>query len=232
MKKSRTQPASTPSLLRVLSTPFLLAVMLAFAATATAQKAGPVIDIHLDPANTAIHWTLDTTVHTVHGTFKLKSGAIRIDPGSGTASGQIVIDATSGESGDSSRDSRMHSVVLESSKYPTITFRLTHVEGKVDLTAPGSLTVDGIMNLHGQDHPMQIAVTLNPKDSAVTSQSHFTIPFVAWGLKDPSVMLFRTEKVVTLDVDAIAVPTPEPAAHAANSTPAAAFLPSEAKSAH
>jgi hypothetical protein len=72
------------------------------------------------------------------------------------------------------------------------------------------------MNLHGQDHPMQITVNLHPKDASVTSQSHFTIPFVAWGLKDPSFMMFRTEKVVTLDIDAVAVPTPEPPAHASS----------------
>jgi polyisoprenoid-binding protein YceI len=203
--------------------------MLAFAATAIAQMPAPLIDINLDPASTAIHWTLNTTVHTVHGTFKLKRGALRIDRASGAASGLIVIDATSGESGDSARDNRMQSLVLESSKYPTITFRPTHVEGKIDLTAPGSLTVDGILNLHGQDHPMQIAVSLRPKDTAVTSQSHFTIPFVAWGLKDPSIMLFRTDKTVTLDVDAFAVPTAEPTPRAANSAPAPAFRSSGVK---
>jgi polyisoprenoid-binding protein YceI len=205
-----------------------LAVLLACAAPALAQKPAPPVDINLNPASTEINWTLNTTVHTVHGTFKLKSGAMRIDPDSGTASGQIVIDATSGESGDSSRDKRMHSVVLESAKYPTITFRPTHVDGKVDLTATGSVTVDGIMNLHGQDHPMQITVNLHPKDASVTSQSHFTIPFVAWGLKDPSFMMFRTDKIVILDVDAVAIPTPEPPAHA-SSIPAPVLRPSETR---
>jgi polyisoprenoid-binding protein YceI len=231
MIKNRSHGASTSSLRRIFSAPRCLVAMLTFAATAIAQKPAPLIDINLDPASTAIHWTLNTTVHTVHGTFKLKSGALRIDPASGAASGEIVIDAASGESGDSARDNRMNSVVLESSKYPTITFRPTHVEGKVDLTAPGSLTVDGVMNLHGQDHPMQIAVSLHPKDTAVSSQSHFTIPFVAWGLKDPSIMLFRTDKIVTLDVDAIAVPTSDPATHAANSTLAPVLRLSEVKSA-
>lgn len=217
MIESRHLPASKSSAHRTASAPLCLAMMLAFAATAIAQKPAALIDINLEPANTSIHWTLNTSIHgDIHGTFKLKHGAFRIDPASGAASGEIVIDATSGESGDSSRDSHMHSVVLESAKYPTITFRPTHVTGKVDLSAPGTITVDGFLNLHGQDHPMQITVNLHPRDTAVASQSHFIIPFVAWGLKDPSFMMFRTEKIVTLDVDAIAVPTPEPAAHAAN----------------
>lgn len=205
------------------------ATLMAFAASAVAQKTAPIVDINLNPGSTAIHWTLDTTVHTVHGTFKLKNGSLRIDPASGTASGEIVIDATSGESGDSARDKRMHSVVLESTKYPVITFRPTHVNGKVDLTSAGPVTVDGVMNLHGQDHPMQITVNLHPGNASVTSESHFTIPFVAWGLKDPSFMMFRTEKFVTLDVDATAVPTPEPPTHA-SSAPAPSLHSSETRS--
>lgn len=225
-------PARRPSPRRIVTASRALVILLAYAASAIAQKPASPVDINLNPANTAIHWTLNTNVHgDIHGTFKLKTGTIRIDPASGAVSGQIVIDATSGESGDSSRDKRMHSVVLESAKYPTITFRPTHVDGKVDLTTAGSVTVDGIMNLHGQDHPMQITVNLHPKDASVTSQSHFTIPFVAWGLKDPSFMMFRTDKVVTLDVDAIAVPTPEPATHASNSTPVPALRSSETRSA-
>jgi len=182
-------------------------VLLAVAAAAFAQNSAVApIDISLDPASTQIHWTLNTTLHNVHGTFRLKSGAFRIDPATGEASGQIVIDATSGESGDSSRDNRMHSVILESPKFPTITFRPTHVAGKVDLAAAGLVTVAGFLNLHGLDHPIEITVNLHPQARAVALSSHFTVPFVAWGLKDPSVAFLRTDKEVTLDVDAVAAP--------------------------
>ena len=186
-------------------------VLLALAGSAFAQQKQPALDFKLDPATTAIHWTLNTTVHTVHGTFLLKDGSIHIDPATGNLAGLIVIDATSGESGDSSRDSRMHSVVLESAKYPTITFRPTHIDGKFDLGVPGPIVVDGVMNLHGQDHPMQMTVDLHPRDAAIASHTHFTIPFVAWGLKDPSIMMFRTDKQVSIDIDALAIHSPDSA---------------------
>ena len=165
----------------------------------------------LEPATTAIHWTLNTNVHTVHGTFKLKSGAVQIDPATGNASGLIVIDAASGDSGDSTRDHRMDNVVLDTDKYPTITFRPTHVNGKVDPVTSGPIVVDGVMNLHGQDHPMQLTVNLQPKDSALASKIHFDVPYVAWGLKDPSIMMFRCEKQVAVDIDATATPSAETA---------------------
>ena len=192
---------STPSTLRCLA--ILLALT---AAPAFAQKPAP-IDISLDPASTHIHWTLNTNTHgAVHGTFKLKSGFFHIDPVTGDASGKIVIDATSGESGDPSRDKHMHSVVLESPKFPTITYRPTHFAGKDDLAANGPVTVNGLLNLHGQDHPMQISVNLHPKAPYVALSTHFTVPFVAWGLKDPSTFIFRTDKEVALDVDATTDP--------------------------
>jgi len=184
---------------------------------ALAQKPAPAIAITLDPAAVSIRWTLNTTIHTVHGTFRLKNGRFKIDPATGDASGLIVIDATSGESADSGRDKRMHTEVLQSAQYPTITFRPTHVEGKIDLAATGSVSasgpvqVDGVLNLHGQDHPLKIAVNLHPQGAGVALATHFTVPFVAWGLKDPSTFIFRTDKEVILDVDLTAVPFVDPA---------------------
>jgi polyisoprenoid-binding protein YceI len=186
-------------------------LFLALTITTFAQSPATPIAVTLSPASTNIHWTLNTNIHTVHGTFKLKGGDFKIDPATGNVNGLIVIDATSGESGDSSRDKRMHTAIIESPKYPTITFRPTHIDGKIDLAATGQVTVHGILNLHGQDHPLDITVNLHPQGGAVALNTHFTVPFVAWGLKDPSTFVFRTDKEVILDVDATITPFYDPA---------------------
>ena len=75
----------------------------------------------IDPAQTQIEFTLSAVLHTVHGTFKLKEGVIRFDPASGKAGGAIVVDATSGDTGNKDRDkarNRWHQEVLESKKFP------------------------------------------------------------------------------------------------------------------
>jgi len=203
------------------------AVLLALSTRAFAQG-GPdrpaSLDFTLDPSTTQIHWTLGATGHTVHGTFKLKSGSFHIDRATGDASGLIVVDATSGESGNSSRDQRMHREVLNSEQYPTVTFRLIHVNGKVDLNAPSPIMVDGILNLHGQDHPLQIAVELhaadrNAGDASVTSKVRFVIPFVAWGLKDPSTFFCLVDRQVALEIDATPTHAPDPSAGASVARP-------------
>jgi polyisoprenoid-binding protein YceI len=196
--------------IRAFSALLGLLVVLGLTAAARAQAPATPIAITLDPSTTSIRWTLNTTLHTVDGTFKLKNGAFKIDAATGSVNGEIVVDAASGESGDSARDKRMQSAVLESAQYPTITFRPTHIDGKIDLAAAGSVVVDGILNLHGQDHPMKITVNLHPQGDGVALATHFTVPFVAWGLKDPSTFVFRTDKQVTLDVEATAMPFRDP----------------------
>src|ERR1700687_3592749 len=89
------------------------------------------IVLTLDTAQSTVHWTVDTTLHMVHGTFALKSGTVHFDPDTGKAGGEIVVVAASGESGNNSRDARMHREILETPKYPEVIFRPTQVQGKV-----------------------------------------------------------------------------------------------------
>lgn len=51
--------------------------------------------VQFDPATTKIDFILGDILHAVHGTFRLKSGEIRFDPTTGTASGALAVDAGS-----------------------------------------------------------------------------------------------------------------------------------------
>jgi polyisoprenoid-binding protein YceI len=95
--------------------------------TATAQD----WVLQLDPARITIGFTLGAALHTVHGTFHLKRSVLRVSPASGKLSGEIVVDAKSGESGNGMRDRKMHKEVLESDRYPDIVFRPDRVLGAV-----------------------------------------------------------------------------------------------------
>ena len=65
----------------------------------------------------------------VHGTFKLKSGEFLFNPKTGMAEGEILVDATTGESGNAARDKRMQDEVLESNRYPAIFYHPTEIKG-------------------------------------------------------------------------------------------------------
>jgi polyisoprenoid-binding protein YceI len=180
----------------------LLLSLLSLTIPARAQQSG--IDLTFDPASTAIHWTLGAVLHTVHGTFKLKSGSVHLDLNTGEMTGSVVVDATSGESGDSTRDRKMHQSILEISRYPTITFRPIHLTGTFQPNQSQTLTVDGVFNLQGQDHPLQLTVNLRPTSNAMSVVTRFDVPYVDWGLKDPSAFVLRVSKDVSVEIDAAA----------------------------
>ena len=95
--------------------PFLFAVvsLLAIAAPAFGQQTGELV-LGFAPQQTTINFTLGDILHTVHGAFSLKSGNIHFNPSTGAVNGEILVDATSGNSGNSSRDLKMHKEILES----------------------------------------------------------------------------------------------------------------------
>ena len=79
----------------------------------------------------SVKFTLGDALHTVHGTFQAETRGSAVRSGFGQISGEIVVDAKSGESGNGMRDRKMHKEVLESDRYPEISFRPDRVEGTV-----------------------------------------------------------------------------------------------------
>jgi polyisoprenoid-binding protein YceI len=156
--------------------------------------------VTLDPAQTQIEYTLGATLHSVHGTFKLKSGVVHFDPATGKASGAIVVDATSGNSGNDGRDSNMHRQVLESQKYPEIVFTPVQVKGTLNAQGPSQLEVSGTFRLHGQDHTFTLPLSVELAGSQATASTHFSVPYHNWGLKNPSTFILRVKDTVDLDI--------------------------------
>jgi polyisoprenoid-binding protein YceI len=165
----------------------------------------------LDPAQTKIEFTLDTTLHTVHGTFQLKSGSVRFDSAAGAASGSIIVDSASGNSDNTSRDKKMHGDVLESPKFPDITFTPEHVQGAIAAQGSSQVNVSGKLKLHGQDHDMTLTFTVqHGAGNQLLAETHFDIPFLDWGLKDPGNFLLHVNKLVNLHISASGILTSTP----------------------
>src|SRR5260370_27084081 len=124
------------------------AVLVLLAATVISASAQNTA-FQLDAERTSVKFTLGDALHTVHGTFHLKQGALQLEPATGKISGEIVVDAKSGESGSGMRDRKMHKEVLESERYPEIVFRPDKIEGAVASQGTSSVKVHGMFNIHG-----------------------------------------------------------------------------------
>jgi polyisoprenoid-binding protein YceI len=159
------------------------------------------IVLTLDPAQSRVHWTMDSSLHTVHGTFALKSGTVHFDPATGKAGGEIVVLATSGESGNSSRDQRMHKEILETAKYPEVVFRPAQIDGTVSRSGASDVKLSGTFSIHGADHDLTALIHVELAGDRWTGTGKFEVPYVKWGIKDPSNFLLKAKPVVNVELE-------------------------------
>jgi polyisoprenoid-binding protein YceI len=171
------------------------------ALTAKDPAVSSVVSLALDPAQSKVHWTLPSSLHTVHGTFAVLRGMMSLDRESGKAGGEIVVNARSGASGNDSRDAKMHKEILETAKYPDVFFHPTQVEGKVTPNGPCDVKIHGTFSVHGADHEIAAMVHAEIEGNSWKGTAKFDVPYVAWGIKNPSNFLLKADRVVRVEVE-------------------------------
>jgi polyisoprenoid-binding protein YceI len=176
----------------------LFVLLCCAAATAQSQE----LRLHFDTAKTTIAFTLGDILHTVHGSFQLKGGDVEYTIPTKSVTGNLIVDATSGQSGNHSRDHKMHKEILESDKYPVISFRPDRVEGNVATLGTSNIQVHGLFSIHGSDHELTMPIRVEVFPDHWTADTHFTIPYVKWGIKNPSTFVLRVSESVEIDVHA------------------------------
>jgi polyisoprenoid-binding protein YceI len=163
-------------------------------------REGKVAVLELDPARTAIAFSLTGWPHDTHGTFKLKRGLVRIYPATGKMDGIVIVDASSGNSGETMRDARMRSSILEVSRFPEISFAPQKVESHGDPQGEFPVKVRGLLSLHGAQHDFTVDALVSHEANSTTIHCSFVIPYVEWGLEDPSILIFKVSKEVRVDL--------------------------------
>ena len=183
--------------------PLLLIVAgLLLCSSTTTRAQSQELTLQFAPSGATIDFTLGDILHTIHGSFKLKRGDVEYNLGTAAIRGALVADTTSGQSGNRSRDRKMHRDILESGRYPEIIFRPDRVEGKVAPAGPSTVQVHGVFSLHGADHELTMPVRVQVFQDHWIADTHFTVPYVKWGLKNPSTFVLRVSESVEIDVHA------------------------------
>lgn len=188
------------SFLRVQIRYALLAAMVLGAAFTSVAASD--VAFQLDPQQTHITFTLGDVLHTVRGTFQLKQGSLHLDPASGRLTGAIVVDAKSGASGNGMRDRKMNREVLESDRFPEVSFRPDRLDGNISLQGASSPHVHGIFTIHGSDHELTVPAEVQISGDRWTATMHFTVPYATWGMKNPSTLFLRVSESVDIDLTA------------------------------
>jgi polyisoprenoid-binding protein YceI len=180
----------------------IAAMVVVAALAASAPGAGEPLVLKLDTKASRVRFSIDALAHTVHGSFAVSGGELRFDPDTGAASGEVVVDSRSGETGNGSRDKKMHEVVLESARFPQIVFTASRIAGKFEREGASDLQLGGAIAIHGASHPVVLRVHAESRGGALTATAPLTVPFVEWGLEDPSNLLLRIAKQVEVEIEA------------------------------
>jgi polyisoprenoid-binding protein YceI len=184
-----------------MSAALRLALALCAASSALAAPAGAGEQtLTLDPEATTIAFTLGATLHSVEGTLRLASGALRFDLLTGVASGEIDVDARSASTGLASRDAHMHHDVLESERYPTIAFRAARLRVVHRDPTTTVVELEGELDLHGQPRPFALPAKLAFEGDRVSIDASFRVPYVDWGVPDYSSFILRVDRFVDVRV--------------------------------
>jgi polyisoprenoid-binding protein YceI len=182
--------------IRIGIVPFLsAAALLLLSASARGEE-----HYKVDPATSEVHFTLGASDHPVEGTFHVTSGEFTLDSQSGGMTGTVAVDAASGDSGNKSRDKKMTSAQLKAQTYAAVTFAPTKFSGQVKDSGDSTGQVDGNFTLLGQPHSISVPMTVHMEGDHFIATGSFDVPFVNWGVKDPSFMMLKVDKQVKIQL--------------------------------
>lgn len=162
----------------------------------------------VDPAASSVAFGLTGTGHEVHGTFHVTSGTVQFDRSAPKMSGSIVVSAASGDSGDKGRDKNMHTQVLDIEHYADVTFQPQSYQGTLAATGDSTIQVAGTFSLHGTQHDITVPMQVHIDGPHLTAKGSFVVPYVKWGLKDPSVFILKVAKEVHIDLNLVGTVSP------------------------
>src|SRR3954469_9218537 len=122
----------------------------------------------IDPASSEVHFTLGASDGPVKGTFHLTSGEFTLDPATGAMTGNVTVDAASGDSGKKSRDKKMTNDEMKAQTYTTVTFAPAKFSGHLNDSGDSTGQVDGAFTLIGQAHPISVPMTVHMEGDRFT----------------------------------------------------------------
>ena len=175
----------------------VLALAAVLAPAALAQHQTFVVN----PDASEVKITLKTTHELVNGTFHVQSGSIEFDRTAPKMSGSVVVHAGSGKTGNDSRDKKMNKDILKVEQYATVSFEPKTYTGAIALSGDSKLQVTGIFTLLGTPHEITIPILVHLEAAAATAKAHFVVPYVQWGLRNPSFLIWKADNDVAIDLN-------------------------------
>ena len=157
----------------------------------------------VNPDASEVKMTLNTTHEVVNGTFRIQSGSIEFDRSASKMWGSVVVLAGSCKTGNDSRDKRMNKVILKVEQYATASFEPKTFTGAIAPRGDSTIQATGIFTLLGTPHEITIPMLIHLDGANATAKAHFVVPYIQWGLKDPSFLIWKADHDVAIDLNLV-----------------------------
>jgi polyisoprenoid-binding protein YceI len=161
----------------------------------------------INPDSSEVNFAM-TSHDTVKGTFHVEKGSIDFDRNAPTLSGLVVIAAGSGKTGNDGRDKKMTNEVLDAAHFADVSFAPMSYQGAIAAQGDSTIQVTGVFTLHGTPHVLTVAMQIHIDGAKCTAKTHFIVPYVKWGLKDPSIFILKVAKEVDVDLSLVGFLSP------------------------
>jgi polyisoprenoid-binding protein YceI len=148
----------------------------------------------------AVKITLETTHEVVNGNFHIQSGSVEFDRSAPRMSGSVVVLAGSGKTGNGSRDKKMNKEILQVEQHATVSFEPKSYAGVIAPSGDSTIQVTGTFTLLGRPHEIVIPMLVHLDGKTATATARFSVPYIQWGLKDPSFLFWKADKEVAIDL--------------------------------
>jgi len=145
----------------------------------------------VNPAKAEAGFDLKATLHTVHGSTNQVKGEVRAREeaeGVLALSGKIEVVAATLDTGNSSRDKKMRGESLAVEQYPVLSLAPERFDPKTG-TLTGALTIRGVTK------PTTIAAKLETKGDRILVTGTFDVPWLDFGVPDPSFAIVSVAKI-------------------------------------
>ena len=158
----------------------------------------------LDTERSEVRVVLGATLHTVEGVVPVGPATFVWDADEGSASGRVVIEAGALDTGIDARNEKMHERVLRSAEFPEIIFEATGFDLRQDGEQEMRFVLEGRLTVLGTRHAVELETHARRRgDGSWKARANVDVPYVEWGLEDPSLPLFSVDKYVIVEVKAV-----------------------------
>jgi hypothetical protein len=90
--------------------------------------------------------------------------------------------------------------ILQAEQHATVSFEPKACTGALAPSGDSNLQVTGIFTLLGTPHTITIPILVHLEGATASAKARFVVPYVQWGLKNPSFLIWKADNDVAIDI--------------------------------